>query len=375
MRYLIGVIFAAVLIVSAYYFFLPLLVPEIPGKPLSAPVIKLGFIGPLSGDFAALAQPIKNAVSLAIKDLKTQGRLIEIVFADGRCDGETAIAALNNLINVEQISLVIGGVCSGETIAMAPLADFSQTIVFSPSASGADISHSGDFVFRNSPADAQSGFFLAEELGKKFKNVALISESPEAVQVLRRIFIDRFTELGGEIVLDAVYPPDVKERDLKDLARKRLKEATTTEAILLNSQNEQNAAFLVKQIRALKIKWPIYGPPLLGSPRFSELAGKEASGIIYADLPSLDRSQIRVQAFLNDYQKFFGPAPLEDFFLGTAYDAVGILAQAAAKAGNDPVKIRDYLYNLPEYDGLAGRYSFDLNGDVVGIKFILKEIK
>ena len=33
------------------------------------------------------------------------------------------------------------------------------------------------------------------------------------------------------------------------------------------------------------------------------------------------------------------------------------------------------MYSLSEYDGLIGKYSFDLNGDVVGVNLILKKIK
>ena len=37
--------------------------------------------------------------------------------------------------------------------------------------------------------------------------------------------------------------------------------------------------------------------------------------------------------------------------------------------------IRDYLYNLSGYDGAAGTFSFDSNGDIVGIDYALKEFQ
>ena len=46
-----------------------------------------------------------------------------------------------------------------------------------------------------------------------------------------------------------------------------------------------------------------------------------------------------------------------------------ITAKAIASVGYDADKIKTYLYNMSEYDGLIGKYKFDKNGDVVGGPF------
>jgi len=376
MRHLLGLIVVAAIVGGAYYLLgLPAFDFKIGSAPASA--LKIGFVGPLSGEAAVFGEPIKRAVSLAVKDLNTQGRNIEIIYEDGQCSGDKAMAALQKLINFDQVKMVIGGVCSGETLAMAPLAEAEGVILFSPAATSAAISHAGFFVFRNVPADAQSGFTLADFLGDKYKNIAIFSDNSEEAQVFRGIFKDRFTELGGQFVIDSVFTPDAKEKDLRTSIKEKFSAqggaATTSEAIVINQQTESLAGFLVKEIRRQKIKLPLLGTPIFASPKFLEAAGKAAEGALFLELPSLSKNQLRVQAFLADYQKFFGQ-PSGEFYLGAAYDAVNILTQAVAVVGNEPVKIRDYLYNLPEYDGLIGKYSFDLNGDVVGLRFIIKEI-
>ena len=42
---------------------------------------------------------------------------------------------------------------------------------------------------------------------------------------------------------------------------------------------------------------------------------------------------------------------------------------------HDAAKIRDYLYAMPPYRGMAGTYSFDRNGDVVGIPYVSKVVR
>ena len=378
MRYLIGLIVLAVIIAGSYYFLnLSSGLEKRESEAKITPPIRLGFVGPLSSESMPFGLPIKNAVSLAVKDLKTQGRDIEVFYEDGRCSGEAAVQAINKLIFTYQVNLVIGGVCSGEIAAMAPIAEQNKVILFSPSASSANISHLGDFVFRNAPSDSQSGFTMAEMLGHKYKKVAIFSDNSEEALVFRGIFKDRFTELGGVLTIDSVIPPDTKEKDLKKSIKANFSgqeaEAADTEAIIINQETERLAGFLVKEIRAQKIKLPIYGTPIFASPKFLEIISNTVNPIAYMSLPELDRSNLRVQAFLQDYQRFYGP-PFQEFYAAAAYDAANLLVQAVAVVGNDSLKIRDYLYNLAEYDGLIGKYSFDLNGDVVGIKFVLKDL-
>ena len=61
--------------------------------------------------------------------------------------------------------------------------------------------------------------------------------------------------------------------------------------------------------------------------------------------------------------------------IGASYDAVYILKQAFEAVGEDPTKIKDYLYQMPEFNGIIGKYSFDSNGDITNAKPAVVEIK
>ncbi len=47
------------------------------------------------------------------------------------------------------------------------------------------------------------------------------------------------------------------------------------------------------------------------------------------------------------------------------YDSVYIIKNAIKKCGGDDSNcIKQYLYNMPEYSGIIGKYRFDSNGDL-----------
>lgn len=371
-RYFFGFLIFLLIVVAAYYF-IGLPPSTIEESKVVAQPITIGFIGPLSGDLASYNAHIKNAIELALRDLKTQGKQVGVIFEDGKCNGEDARVALSKLVNDNQVHVVIGGICSGETLAMAPLAEEKLVVLLSPSASSPNITDAGTFTFRNIPSDASGGGVLGGFLAKKYNNLAIISENNEFSQNLRSVFLQKYQEEGGgQILIDEVFLPDAK--DFKSIVKK-IKEAEAL-AVLVIAQNESTAGALVKEIGLAKINLPLFSHLLPTGSKFLEVAGKAAEGIVFTDLPLLDLGNARVSTFLEDYKKNYGLlAGGQDFYTAAAYDAVNILTQAIERVGTDPIKVRDYLYSLSEYDGLIGKYSFDLNGDVVGVNLVLKKIK
>ena len=335
--------------------------PSDTGVGLSDLPIVIGFVGPLTGDAAEYSLPIKNAVFLAAKDLTAQGKNVEIVYEDGGCNGDMAARAMNKLVAINKVRAVIGGACNGETLAMAPVAEREHVILFSPAASSPDVTGAGQFVFRNVPSDTAASEALARLAHAAHPSVAILSEAADSARFARTGFESAFTGDGGEVVFDETFAPD--EKDFKPLI-KRIR-ASGAEALMLNPQTEAVAGAFMRQFRKAGATSTVYGMAVLGGSAFLEAAGDAADGIVFADYVPLDAANPQAHAFLEDYRKFFGE-PRREFAMASAYDALNLIVQAADRGGYDGPKIRDYLYNLPQYDGLAGKYSFDLNGDVVG---------
>lgn len=370
-RYLIGIIMFGFIIGGFYY---GMNISPSPDTSMGAPAperIVLGFVGPLSGDAVSYGQSIKNAVFLAVRDLKTQGTQVNVVYEDGMCDDARAVRALTKLHVIDEVLMVVGGVCNGETLAMAPLAEKEHIILFSPTASSPAITTAGDFVFRNNPSDAYIGNILGRALAADYSGIAVLSSNSDGAQALRRAFVERYTNDGGAIIIDESFSADTNATLLKGLV-KRVVESDAA-AIVVNAQTEQEAIVIIKELHKAKSSIPIYGSSLLGSEKFIEGVGPAGDTIFFIDVPLLNDDNPGVQAFLDDYTKFFG-LPGDEFSVAATYDAVNLLIQAVKIVGYTADRIRDYLYNLPQYDGLIGSYSFDANGDVVGIPLVIKQI-
>ena len=101
------------------------------GSPLSAAdlaaTIRLGFIGPLSGDGASYGRDEKNAIELAVQEINDSnylaGTRLEVRYEDSKCSGKEASVAAQKLIAVDRVKIILGGVCSGETLGAAPSAE------------------------------------------------------------------------------------------------------------------------------------------------------------------------------------------------------------------------------------------------------------
>lgn len=336
--------------------------------------IKIGFIGPLTGDAASIAEPARNSIAIAVEEINSSsgidGRMIAIIYEDGKCNGKDAVNAAQKLVNVDKVKIIIGGLCSGESLSILPITEPAKILVLSPTASSPELTGAGKFFFRNNPSDADGGKALAKLIIEKYKKAAIISENTDYAQALGKVFVNSFRSLGGEVVANESFASET--RDFRSLLTKI--KAANPEAILINPQSDITGGTIIKQAKELGITAPLYGNTLLAGSKAIEIAGASAEGMILIDAPGLSDNNPKAVKLLSDYRSRYGKTTLE-FYIGAAYDDVYILAQAISEVGTDTEKIRDYLHGIKNYNGVIGTYGFDENGDLAGIKYTVKEIK
>ena len=337
--------------------------------------LRLGFIGPLSGDIAAYGQDERNAVQLALEDLETRkslpGYKLSVIFEDGRCNGKDASVAAQKLINIDKVRIILGGCCSGETLAAAPIAERAKVILLSVFSSSADITKAGEFVFRMAPSDADGARKAAGLiLGDGFRRAALITENTDYAAGVRGLFVSAVKSGGVEIVADETYNPN--QSDFRSILL-RIKQRDP-EVLFLNPQGGISGGLLVRQVKELGWAVPLYGTFALSSDDAARAAGgrTQLNGIKFVDAPAVMSAAGR--AFIERFKKRF-PAPQSEFEVLLRYDSVFLIADAIRRVGMDTEKIRDYLYGIRDYQGLEYAFHFDRNGDVVGIPYVVKEVR
>jgi branched-chain amino acid transport system substrate-binding protein len=343
-------------------------------KGITGEAINIGVVAPLTGDAAIYGISLLESVQLAVDTVNAKGGVsgsqLVVIPEDGQCDGISAASAAQKLISTNKVSIIIGGACSGETLAMAPIAEQAKVLLVSPGASAAAISDAGDYVFRVSVSDTLSSQKLADIIsGHKHRSVAVISEQTEYAQGLGSGFIKNITQKGVEVISNESYNSDT--RDFKSLALKVA--SKKPDAIFINPQTGANGYRLVKALRDMGSTAEMYAYFISGDDFVTPDGVTE--GVYILDVGSVSNDQL-AQDFNSAFMQKFGHKPGYAAYGTLTYDTTKIILNALRESGNTADVLRDYLYTMKPYTGIAGNLTFDKNGDALGLDlYALRRVK
>ena len=354
-----------ILFISAIF----LLFGAVPGG--AQDTIKIGFFAPITGPAAADGMSAKNAVELALKEVNgaggIQGKKVELIVYDDRLKGEEAVAIANKLIEKDKVVGVASGSYSGPTRVVAPIFQKAGMPMVAGYAVHPDVTWDSkqkkpnDFCFRNGFLGEIEGAAAAEYAVKnlKAKKISLISMDNDFGKAISSGFAERAEKLGATVLTKQMYRfPG--EKDFRPFLT-RIKEGNPELIFAAGYYNE--AASIVRQSKELGIHSQIMGEEGFDSPKFLEIAGPAAEGVIIAT--NLDRDDPRplVQNFLKNYRQAYGEDA--DMVGASSYDAFMILVKAIEKAGTNPKAIQKALLETRDYNGLTGKISRFVQGEVV----------
>jgi len=342
-------------------------------KPVEKGAIKIGFIGPLTGEAAIYGTSPKKGADLAIEEINAKGGIngkkLELIVEDSKCDPKEAVNAINKLVNVDKIKFIIGGMCSSETLAAAPTAESSKVIMISPVSTNYKVSQAGDYIFRTVPSDALQGKKAAELAYQKgFRKAAILYVSTNDYGLgLEKVFKEEFSKLGGTVVISEGYAAG--DSDFRTQLTK-IKFANP-DVLFIPSQMPGND-LIVKQAKELGIGCQIIGTETMQDENFVKTVGKAADGIIFTSFAEYKGAQ--AHAFSARFKAKFSEE--KTIYSDYAYDAVYALEKAmtACKDVQDSVCVKTELYKT-DFIGATGPVGFDENGDVKGKDFAVFKIE
>ena len=135
--------------------------------------VKIGVVLGYTGPIESLTPDMAAGAEMAIAEVSDSGALlggrqVTAVRGDTTCvDSAAAVAATERLVTAEGIDAIVGGDCSGVTIAMLQsVAKPNGVVMISPSATSPALSTIEDdgLFFRTSPSDARQGEVVADIL-------------------------------------------------------------------------------------------------------------------------------------------------------------------------------------------------------------------
>src|SRR6516165_7989688 len=97
----------------------------------SSNVVKIGWMGPETGDSALWGQAEKNALQMLADDFNAKGGIdvagkkykVQIIPYDDKGDSVEAVNVAKRLISQDKVNAIVGAQGSGEAIPVAPLAN------------------------------------------------------------------------------------------------------------------------------------------------------------------------------------------------------------------------------------------------------------
>lgn len=363
----------------------------------AAEAVKIGYLIPLSGTAAAsIGQEMSHATHLAVKHINETGGIaslggaqIELVEVDTRGDAQVAITEAERLINVENVSAIIGAFQSSVTFPASAVAEKYQVPWVVDLSAKAEITERGfKYVFRptqipssgNAASAAEFIGWVGEATGVKPKTAAIVYENTDWGQDLANTMRKMLGDMNIEIVFDESYPPN--SPNLRPLVVK-LKGAKPD--VISMTSYTGDAIQLQKLIAQLRVDtMGIVGSAAGHVDRtFIPTVGvKETNHVLTTNGWAGYDSAITTpfaKKFWDEYVAAHKSDPTE--FGVTSYADVWILKDALERAGSaDPKAIRDALAGTEMKDNditkLVGYdIAFDEKNQNTLKRFVVQQIK
>jgi branched-chain amino acid transport system substrate-binding protein len=334
--------------------------------------VKIGTIFALTGDAAKYGERAKKGVELALEEINAKGGIrrkkVKIIYEDSQGDPQKAVSSFQKLVDIDKVKFIIGPLSSPEVLAIAPIAEKKKVIILTPTASAPQITHAGDYIFRNVMSDIFDGEALAVFVFRnlKKKKAGIIYINNDFGIGLKESFKKKFDALGGSVVVEESF----ERRDMDFRTQLTRIKAKNVEVLFVVGYAEMGQ--VLRQIKEMGIKTQIVSLSMFEDPEILKVAGDAAEGVYYTYRVFDPKSEEPViQQFTKRFKEKYKEDP--DIFSALSYDAMRIFAHALEKGGIDIEGCKKALHGVKNFPGVVGRTTFDTNGDVIkpiGIKMV-----
>ena len=173
----------------------------------------IGVMESLTGTGETYGTVASQAKQMAVDEINAaggiNGRLLQIIVEDSKCNAQDAVTSYNKLTNVDGVAIILGPSCSGAMLGAAPLAEADGVILFSGLASTREIAHAGDYIFRTQISDTHVGIATGNVLwADGIRSLATITELTDYAEGVRRATVAQFEARGGVIAAQERYASD-----------------------------------------------------------------------------------------------------------------------------------------------------------------------
>ena len=332
-------------------------------------VVKIGHVGPISGNIAHLGKDNENGAQMAIDELNAKGVVIggkkvklELIKEDDAADPKQGTAAAQKLVDAK-VNGVVGHLNSGTTIPASKIYSDAGIPQISPSATNPKYTQQGfKTAFRVCANDGQLGGTLGKYAATtlKAKTVAVIDDTTAYGQGVADEFSKGAKKAGAKVV--AVEHTNNNATDFQSILTNI--KGKKPDVIFYGGMDAQ-AGPMLRQMKQLGINAKFMGGDGICTGELAKLAGDgmadgqvicaEAGGVLAGKEGPMNK-------FKEDYKKKFGVDV--QIYAPYVYDAVNVMVDAMVKAKSSDPKVYLPVLAKEDYQGVTGKISFDPKGDI-----------
>ncbi|MDN5344056.1 MAG: branched-chain amino acid transport system substrate-binding protein [Clostridia bacterium] len=327
-------------------------------------VVKIAFIGPLTGPNATEGVGPRNTFELAVNQANKSGKLpfeIKFLAYDDASNPGTAASVAQKIVAEPDVVAASGHwntACAEATIPIFKAAGIPMVIW---GAIGPSLTKEENFPYitRVCPTSVQENIplaaFVMDQLGRK--KWALISSTSVYGKANTEAWQAEVKKRSGaEIVsLDEITDGSTDFRPILSKIKKLNVDG------LYYGGNIMEAALIRSQMNELGMKDILMaGISGIVSPKFIEVAGQAAEGVVVTQPGKEPKKMPGGKEFIEEYQKAGYKEPYGAYG-AYAYDAANIIITALKEAGTDRKALADKIGKIA-YTGLLGTTSFDKTG-------------
>lgn len=340
---------------------------------VTAQDIKVGGVGPVTGEAATFGVSTKNGIMLAAEEWNAKGglfnnRKVRIIFEDDKGDPAEGATVYTKLIQQDNVVAIIGTVMSKVTLAGAPIAQAAGIPMISPTSTNERVTMVGDYIYRACFIDPFQGTvganFAFRDLGAR-KAAALFDIGNDYTKGLAENFRAQFLRLGGQVVAFEGHPAgatDFKAQLTKILAGKP--------DVLYVSDYYNDVGLIAKQARELGFKGPMVGGDGWDSPDLVKIGGTAVENGFFTNHYAAADPRPIVQEFVKKYTAKFGAEP--DALATLAYDAANIMFDAIKRAGSTKGSAIRNALKTTNLNVVSGQVTFDANRNPIKSAVIIE---
>ncbi len=333
-------------------------------------VVKIGHVGPTSGQIAHLGKDNENGARMAIDELNAKGVMIggkkakfELLAEDDAGDPKQGTAAAQKLVD-SKVNGVVGHLNSGTTIPASKLYSDAGIAQISPSATNPKYTRQGyKTTFRVVADDVHLGGTLGKYAVKelKGKSIAVIDDRTAYGQGVADEFEKGVKAAGGKTV-GREFTSD-KATDFTAILTSL--KAKKPDVVFFGGMDAV-AGPMLRQMKQLGIDARFVGGDGICSGELPKLAaGTMGEGqVVCAEAGGVEgEAKKSLEDFKAAFKKKFN-ADVQ-IYAPYVYDAVNVMVAAMVKAGSsDPAKYLPALAKTEGYKGVTGTIAFDAKGDI-----------